>query len=120
MVGPLGLLVSNLCIIRYLAAIVTPNKSMESRSEGKRRIVGDYSLSFGGPFIVAASSVVYHTARYQVFNLSGCVTVSVLTWPNFILSLIWPLILCGVACGYSRQSTGHKHHVGVSWLIIIQ
>lgn len=103
MVGPLGLLVANFCIIRYLAAIVTPNKSIESKSEGRRRIMLDYVLSFGFPFLVAASSLVYQTARYEVFKLSGCVSVSALTWPYFILSLIWPIIMCGMACGYARE-----------------
>lgn len=100
-VGPLGLLISNCCIIRYLALILTPNQFMEESRQKRRRILFDYALSFGLPAVIAGASVVYQVARYQVNNLAGCSSASALVWPTFILSIVWPLIFCGVSCGYS-------------------
>lgn len=103
MVGPLGLLISNYCIIRYLASVVTPNKMIESRESARRRMVSDYLASFGFPACVALVSVVFQVARYQVNNLVGCSSVSVLTWPTLFTYLIWSPILCGISCGYSGE-----------------
>ncbi|KAG0139804.1 hypothetical protein CROQUDRAFT_666007 [Cronartium quercuum f. sp. fusiforme G11] len=101
LVGPIGLLMSNCCIIRYLASIVGPNKTLQSRAATRRRIIMDYLLSFGFPAIIALASLVYQVARYEVYRLVGCSNVSALTWPAIFLSLIWPTILCGVSSGYA-------------------
>lgn len=103
MVGPLGLLISNYCIIRYLASVVTPHKPVECRESARRRVITDYLACFAVPAIIAIASVVFQVARYQVFKLVGCSSVSALTWPTFIIHLIWSPILCGISCGYSRD-----------------
>lgn len=100
-VGPLGLLISNCCIIRYLASILAPNQSIEDPGQKRRRILFDYSLSLGFPGLIAASSVVYQVGRYQINNLAGCSSASALVWPTFILSIVWPLVFCGISCCYS-------------------
>ncbi|CAH7667048.1 GPCR fungal pheromone mating factor [Phakopsora pachyrhizi] len=100
-VGPLGLLIGNCCIMRYLAKIMTPNTTVEDQSEKRRRAVFDYSISFGFPAVLAALSTIFQVARYQVNRYAGCSSASALVWPTFVLSVIWPPIFCGIACGYS-------------------
>ncbi|OAV88334.1 hypothetical protein PTTG_09693 [Puccinia triticina 1-1 BBBD Race 1] len=100
-VGPLGLLIANCCIIRYLASILTPNRSIEEPQQKRRRILFDYGLSLGFPILTAAGSVVYQVGRYQINNLAGCSSASALVWPTFILSIVWPLVFCGISCCYS-------------------
>lgn len=109
MVGPLGLLISNYCIIRYLASVVTPNNGVECRQSSRRRMITDYLACFAVPAIIATSSVVFQVARYQVFKLVGCSTVSALTWPTLIIFLIWSPILCGISCGYSGDFVIFPH-----------
>lgn len=99
-VGPLGLLIANCCIIRYLAMILTPNQFIEDPQQKRRRAFFDYALSFGFPSLIAAVSIVYQVGRYQVNKLVGCSSASALVWPTFILSIVWPLIYCGISCGY--------------------
>lgn len=101
LVGPVGLLISNWCIIRYLAKILTANKSLECREASKKRVMRDYLLSFGIPAMIALASLIFQVARYQVDRLVGCSHVSALTWPTMFLFLIWPPIICGASCGYS-------------------
>ncbi|PLW35283.1 hypothetical protein PCASD_13668 [Puccinia coronata f. sp. avenae] len=101
MVGPLGLLIANCCIIRYLARIVTPNIIVESNSTARIRIWTDYTLSFGIPAFIALFSVVFQVARYEVETLVGCSNVSVLAWPTMFIFIIWSPIMCGIACGYA-------------------
>ncbi|KAH9821198.1 mating type STE3 pheromone receptor [Melampsora americana] len=101
LVGPLGLLISNWCIIRYLADIVTPNKALECRETARRRMVVDYSMSFGIPALIGLASLIVQVSRYQVYKLVGCSNVSALTWPGIFIVLMWSPILCGVSCGYS-------------------
>ncbi|KAA1069135.1 a-factor receptor, variant 2 [Puccinia graminis f. sp. tritici] len=101
MVGPLGLLIANCCIIRYLARIVTPNPLVEENSTTRIRICTDYALSFGIPAFVAVLSVVFQVSRYEVEALVGCSNVSVLAWPTIFIFIIWSPIMCGIACGYS-------------------
>ncbi|OAV87231.1 hypothetical protein PTTG_09751 [Puccinia triticina 1-1 BBBD Race 1] len=100
MVGPLGLLIANCCIIRYLARIVTPN-TLEDNSTARARIWTDYVLSFGIPAAIAVLSVVFQVARYEVEPLVGCSNVSVLSWPTIFIFIIWSPIMCGIACGYA-------------------
>ncbi|KAI7950538.1 hypothetical protein MJO29_009212 [Puccinia striiformis f. sp. tritici] len=101
MVGPLGLLIANCCIIRYLATIVTPNTLVEDNSAARVRIWTDYALSFGIPALISVLSVVFQVARYEVEALVGCSNVSVLAWPTMFLFIIWSPIMCGIACGYA-------------------
>lgn len=101
MVGPLGLLIANCCIIRYLARIVTPNAHVEDNSTARVRIWSDYALSFGVPALIAILSVVFQVARYEVEVLVGCSNVSVLAWPTMFIFIIWSPIMCGIACGYA-------------------
>nr|UWL63634.1 STE3.4 [Melampsora pruinosae] len=101
LVGPVGLLISNWCIIQYLAKILTVSKSLECRKGSKKRVIRDYLLSFGIPAVIALASLIFQVARYQVDRLVGCSHVSALTWPTIFLFLIWPPIFCGVSCGYS-------------------
>ncbi|MBW0490563.1 hypothetical protein O181_030278 [Austropuccinia psidii MF-1] len=101
LVGPLGLLIANCCIIRYLAKIVTPPGSLEDIRRRRRRQILDYGLSFGFPSFLAGISLLYQVARYQVNQQAGCSPVTALVWPTFIFALIWPPISCGIACGYS-------------------
>nr|UWL63632.1 STE3.4 [Melampsora medusae] len=101
LVGPVGLLTSNWCIIQYLAKILTASKSLECRKASKQRAIRDYLMSFGIPAMIALASVIFQVARYQVDSLVGCSHVSALTWPTMFLFLIWPPIICGVSCGYS-------------------
>jgi len=101
MVGPLGLLIANCCIIRYLARIVTPNAHVEDNSTSRIRIWSDYALSFGVPALIAILSVVFQVARYEVEVLVGCSNVSVLAWPTMFIFIIWSPIMCGIACGYA-------------------
>ncbi|KAA1104158.1 a-factor receptor [Puccinia graminis f. sp. tritici] len=100
-VGPLGLLIANCCIIRYLALILTPNRTIEEPQQKRRRILLDYCLSLGFPSLIAAVSVIYQVGRYQINNLAGCSSASALVWPTFILSIVWPLVFCGISCCYS-------------------
>ncbi|KAI7933463.1 hypothetical protein MJO29_016841 [Puccinia striiformis f. sp. tritici] len=100
-VGPLGLLIANCCIIRYLAMILTPDRCVEEPQQKRHRIMVDYTLSLGFPGLVAAASVVYQVGRYQINNLAGCSSASALVWPTFILSIVWPLVFCGISCCYS-------------------
>lgn len=101
MVGPLGLLVANCCIIRYLARIVTPHILGEDHSTARIRMLTDYALSFGFPALIAVLSVVVQVARYEVEMLVGCSSVTVLAWPSIFIFIIWPPVMCGIACGYS-------------------
>ncbi|EGF97739.1 mating type STE3 pheromone receptor [Melampsora larici-populina 98AG31] len=122
LIGPLGLLISNWCIIRYLAHIVTPNKALECRETARRRMVADYSMSFGIPALIGLASLIVQVSRYQVYKLVGCSNVSALTWPGIFIVLMWSPILCGVSCGYSvyvlywliRQHTNLKALVAKS------
>ncbi|KAH9821184.1 mating type STE3 pheromone receptor [Melampsora americana] len=101
LVGPVGLLISNWCIIQHLAKILTASKSVECRKASKKRMIRDYLLSFGLPAMIALASLIFQFARYQVNRLVGCSHVSALTWPTMFLFLIWPPIICGVSCAYS-------------------
>ncbi|MBW0480530.1 hypothetical protein O181_020245 [Austropuccinia psidii MF-1] len=101
MVGPLGLLISNCCIIRYLAQIVTPHAKVGDHWNSKARICIDYGLAFGVPAVVALASVIFQVARYQIETMTGCTNVSLLAWPTLFIFLIWSPILCGIACGYA-------------------
>lgn len=101
MVGPVGLLMANLCIIRYLSIVISPNKIIDGKRDKKRRMILDYTLCIGFPTFLAGVAVIYQAGRYQINRLAGCNSISALVWPAFILQIIWPSIICGVSCGYS-------------------
>ncbi|KAI8448358.1 pheromone A receptor-domain-containing protein [Phakopsora pachyrhizi] len=101
LIGPLGLLMANCCIIRYLAQIVTPSNSIETSYEARKRMYKDYAMAFGFPVVIAIASVVFQVARYEVEILVGCSNVSVLGWPTLIILIVWSPIICGISCGYA-------------------
>ncbi|KAG0139918.1 hypothetical protein CROQUDRAFT_54044 [Cronartium quercuum f. sp. fusiforme G11] len=119
MVGPLGLLLSNACIIRYLASIFTPNKRLDCYKTLKRRMIADYIVSFGFPVLVVLASLTFQVARYEVVKLVGCSNVSALSWPAILLSFMWSPITCGVSCGYAIYVLYHliRQHMNIRKLV---
>ncbi|EGF98614.1 uncharacterized protein MELLADRAFT_73569 [Melampsora larici-populina 98AG31] len=113
MVGPMGLLMANLCIIRYLSSVVTPNRVVDGKSDKRKRLFLDYLLCLGFPLVLAGVAVIYQAGRFEVNRLAGCSNISALVWPTFVLSIIWPPIICGVSCGYSLYVMywlARRHH----------
>ncbi|GAA95900.1 hypothetical protein E5Q_02558 [Mixia osmundae IAM 14324] len=99
--GPIGVLVADLCILRFLAQIVSPKCRMITAQSRRRASIYDYCFSLGLPVLVMATHIIYQPYRFGLAKNFGCLTTLVLTWPTYILFLIWPPILSFVACVYA-------------------
>lgn len=90
MVGPLGLLVANCCIIRYLARIVTPHILGEDHSTARIRMLTDYALSFGFPALIAVLSVAVNLHFHHLA-------------PRHVRYCLWIFLLCTLLVNPSAQ-----------------
>lgn len=74
-----------------------------TRADKRSRAVFDYTLCFGGPFIVGACEIIYQPARFALVRTLGCEAVHSNTWPTLVLWLIWPPICAALGVLYSSE-----------------
>ena len=98
--GPIGLLAANVCIVRFLARVVSPKATLITSRDQRNRAIVDYALCLGLPIFVMATHIVYQPVRYGIAKTLGCQVVGVITWPTFILWLIWSPLLALIAAIY--------------------
>lgn len=101
--GPLGLLAANVCVTRFLARVVQPNGKMITPRDRRNRAIFDYCFSFGVPIFVMATHVLYQPLRFGISKTLGCQFAFVISWPTFLLWMVWSPILALVAAVYAGK-----------------
>lgn len=61
----------------------------------------NYVFCFGVPIVMMATHIVYQPNRYAIVTTLGCTATYVLTWPTFMLWLIWAPIFAALSSMYS-------------------
>lgn len=87
--------------MRFLAKVVSPSAAMITHRERRNRAIFDYVFSLGFPTFIMAAHIIYQPNRFLISNGLGCASTFVLTWPTYILWIIWPPILALVGALFS-------------------
>ena len=90
--------------MRFLARVVSPKATLITSRDQRNRAIVDYALCLGLPIFVMATHIVYQPVRYGIAKTLGCQVVGVITWPTFILWLIWSPLLALIAAVYGGGS----------------
>lgn len=101
--GPTAFLVSAVSMASYLARVVGHATTILTSRERRARQILDYSVCFGVPVLVMATQIVYQPNRYGIMRGTGCEITAVLTWPTFILWLIWLPLLALIGSIYGGK-----------------
>lgn len=97
------MLAANVCIVRFLARVVSPKATMITARDQRNRAIVDYSLCLGLPIFVMATHIVYQPIRYGLAKTTGCQYAFAISWPTFVLWMIWSPVLAFVAAGYGGE-----------------
>ncbi|KAF2417237.1 fungal pheromone STE3G-protein-coupled receptor [Tothia fuscella] len=92
-----------LCIMKALARVLDPKKTIvnASSADRRRRFVMDGLLCFGLPIFFMVVLYVVHSWRYNIVGVSGCDVTLDRSWVTIVLLFIWPPILLLVSCYYA-------------------
>jgi pheromone a factor receptor len=82
--------------------VVSPSAALVTKRDRRNRAILDYALSFGLPVIMMACHIVYQPNRYAVAKTMGCLMTLVITWPTYVLWMIWHPLLAFVGTLLSR------------------
>ena len=94
---------ANVCIARFLAQVVSPKATIITVRDQRNRAIFDYSLAFGLPILVMATQIVYQPVRFGIVKSIGCAYSFVISWPTFVLWMIWGPILALTAALYGGE-----------------
>lgn len=94
-----------LCTFRSLALVMDVNKSVliPSRGERLRNKAVDVVFCIGLPVLSMVTHYIVQGTRYYIFAVAGCNPGMDDSWPSFVLSLMWPPIICMAAAGYCSK-----------------
>lgn len=94
---------SALCIVRFLALVISPSATVLTPKDITKRKIFDYGLSFGLPLLAMAMHVVFQPTRYAVSQITGCIGTAVHTWPFYFVYVLWiPLLFFAAAITSSK------------------
>lgn len=90
-------------IARFVARAVAPGMPQLSSNEIRRQNHIDLAICIGVPLLTMATHIVYQPNRYAISRTTGCAATYVVTWPTFVLWLIWPPLVAVVSAGYASM-----------------
>lgn len=101
--APLGTTCSNICIMTFLAQVVSPRSNTLTAKDRKRRRVFDYLFSLLLPMIFSSLVVLVQPTRYGIVQTRGCGSTFVNSWPLWTVYLVWQPIFAFTGCLLSRE-----------------
>lgn len=96
-----------LCIMKALARVLDPKRTVVNSSpmDRRRQYVMDGLLCLGLPLLFMMTLYVVHAYRYYVVGVIGCDTPLDRSWVTFALLFIWPPIILIVSSYYACKSS---------------
>ncbi|GES65920.1 a-pheromone receptor PreA [Aspergillus terreus] len=90
-----------LCIFRNLASVLDTRRAtlVPSKQQRWRNHFFDILFCVVVPVMAMITHIVYQKSRYVLWGISGCVNSFDESWVSFVLSFMWPPIICFIA-GY--------------------
>lgn len=101
-----------MCIVRFLALVISPSASVLTRKDLRRRRLFDYGLSLGVPAIAMAMHIIFQPSRFAISRVTGCVPTAVNTWAFWICYVLWVPLIYFVA---ALLSSGHNFSPMLDW-----
>lgn len=102
--SPIGIVAGNVCVTRFLSQIVAPRAKMMTSRDQRHRAFFDVALCFGLPIFVMATNILYQPIRFGISRTLGCQFAFAISWPTFVLWLLWAPLLALTAAAYGGLS----------------
>jgi pheromone a factor receptor len=98
-----------LCIFRNLASVLDTRRAtlVPSKQQRWRNHFIDILFCIVVPVMAMITHIIYQKSRYVLWGISGCVNSFDESWVSFVLSFMWPPIICFIA-GYYCGTLGSR------------
>lgn len=93
-------------VFRFLVSTVEQQVSQKANNTFQNNIV-DFVLGVIFPIIVAGVRLIVMPSRYQIWGVSGCMSIVDDSWPSILVWYVWPPFLSVIAAIYAGISSPH-------------
>ncbi|GAD97393.1 a-pheromone receptor PreA [Paecilomyces variotii No. 5] len=91
-----------LCIFRHLAEVLDTDRTVlvPSGSQRRKKLAIEIAFCLVVPVLAMITHYFVQKTRYMLYTISGCVNNFDESWVTFVLSYLWPTVICVIAAYY--------------------